>query len=148
MSGQKGTRIEREFVQLLRDLGFTIIRAPASGAANKDDLPDVLAGNGRDCILAVELKAWKGHRAEYFEEAEVASLVSFARGFHPDTVPLLGTRWNQDTNFYVKHAMDERLHRTDSGNVRAKKEVCQEEWHTLEDFLVARPSGDATPEAV
>lgn len=143
----KGTRIERELVNLLRDLGFMVLRSPASGSATEAVLPDVTAGNGEDCILALELKAWKGDRAEYFEEAEVAALVTFARRFHEDCVPLLAIRWNRDTNIYVRHAEDERLHRTDSGNVRAKKETCQDEWPTLEDFLASRPSGDATPVA-
>ena len=130
----KGTRIEREFVNLLRDLGFEIMRAPASGAATDRDLPDVLAGNGEGVIVATEVKGWKDG-THYFDEAEVAALGRFARGFHPACVPLLVTRWNQDTNFYVRQVGDARLHTTDAGNVRAKKETCTEEWRTVEGFL-------------
>jgi len=134
MSASKGSRVERELVNLLLDLGFEIMRAPSSGAATSRDLPDVLAGNGDGLIVAVELKAWKDG-THYFDEEEVAALQRFANGFHPDTVPLLGTRWNQDTRFYVARPDAEALHRTDSGNVRAKKEVAREEWETLEDYV-------------
>lgn len=134
MSSTKGDRVEREFINLLRDLGLKIMRAPSSGSATTRDLPDVLAGNGEGIILAGEVKAGGGDRL-YLEEEEVDALLRFARGFHPDTVPLIVTRWDRDTNFYVRHAEDERLHRTDSGKVRAKKETCAEEWRTVEDFL-------------
>lgn len=130
----KGTRIEREFVNLLRDLGFQIMRAPASGGATDRDLPDVLAGNGEGILVACEVKGW-ADGTHYYEEEEVAALTRFAYGFHPECVPLLTTRWNQDTSFYVRHAEDARLHTTDGGNVRAKKDVCTEEWRTIEDFL-------------
>lgn len=134
MSSTKGSRVEREEVNLLLDLGFEIMRAPSSGAATSRDLPDVLAGNGEGLIIATETKAWKDG-THYFSEEEVAALVRFANGFHPDAVPLLCTRWNQDTHFYVARPDAEALHRTDSGNVRAKKKVCQEEWETLQDYV-------------
>jgi Holliday junction resolvase len=134
MSSTKGDRVERECINRLRDLGLKIMRAPSSGSATTRDLPDVLAGDGEGIIIAGEVKAGGGERL-YLEGKEVSALVRFARGFHPDAVPLIVTRWDRDTNFYVRHAEDERLHRTDSGKVRAKKETCAEEWRTVEDFL-------------
>mgnify|MGYP006291759107 CR=1 FL=1 len=134
MSSTKGDRVEREFINLLRDLGLKIMRAPSSGSATTRDLPDVLAGNGEEILIGCEVKASGGDRL-YIEEHEVEALKRFTAGFHPDCVPLLVTRWDQDTNFYVRHAEDERLHRTDSGKTRAKKSVCAEEWRTLEDFI-------------
>lgn len=134
MSSTKGSRVERELVNLLRDLGFKIMRAPSSGAATSRDLPDVLAGNGDGLLIAMEVKAW-AEGTHYFSEEEVAALQSFASGFHPHCIPLLVTRWNRDTHFYLARPDAEALHRTDSGNVRAKKQVCQAEWEALEDYV-------------
>lgn len=132
--GNKGDRGERELVNLLRDLDFKIMRAPSSGSATTRDLPDVLAGNGEGILIACEGKFW-ADGTHYFSEEEVAALKRFAFGFHPQCKPLLATRWNRDKTWYVRHADDARLHVTDGGNVRAKKETCTEEWRTLEDFL-------------
>ena len=41
-----GSKEERDLVNMLWDVGFAAMRAPASGGATKRPLPDVLAGNG------------------------------------------------------------------------------------------------------
>jgi len=51
----KGIRGEREFVNLLRSYGIVAIRVPASGAARKDVLPDVIAAYlGRVALFEVK----------------------------------------------------------------------------------------------
>ena len=51
----KGIRGERELVNLLRARGIVAIRIPASGAARKDVLPDVIAAyRGRVALFEVK----------------------------------------------------------------------------------------------
>ena len=44
---KKGSAEERDLVHKLRERNFAAMRAPASGGATKNPLPDVIAGNGK-----------------------------------------------------------------------------------------------------
>lgn len=132
MSSRKGSRRERELRDRLRDHGWTIMRAPASGGGNADDLPDIFAGDGRGRMWAIEAKTSTPDSAIYLPAEEVASLVNFAEGFHPDVWPVIATRWDRDTDWYVSRPRS--MYRTDSGSRRAKYETCKQNWQRLADL--------------
>lgn len=125
---EKGSRNERELVNLLNDAGFAVMKATASGAATKRELPDVLAGNG-DVFYAIEAKSC-GDMTLYISGEQVDGLLYFAQNFgakariavkfdilHGD--PAYGNASNP--GWYFFHPDD--LYVTDGGNYRIKKET-------------------------
>lgn len=124
MSNQKGSRTERELVQLLHAKGFAVIRAPASGGATDRDLPDVLAGNGRE-FYAIEAKS-SGSDHIYLTGEEVESLIYFSQNFGAKS--RIGVRFDSE-DWYFFHPND--LYTTKSGNYRVKKERALHEGLTL-----------------
>lgn len=127
-SHQKGSRTERELVQLLDEAGFAVMRAPASGSATDRDLPDVLAGNG-DQFYAIEAKS-SGGDAIYLDGAEVESLIYFARNFGAKA--RIGVRFDNE-KWYFFHPGD--LHVTASGNYRVKREVAIADGTDLDELV-------------
>lgn len=134
MSNQKGSRTERELVQLLDAAGFAVIRAPASGGATDRDLPDVLAGNGRE-FYAVEAKS-SGSDHIYLTGEEVESLVYFATNFGAKS--RIGVRFDGE-DWYFFHPSD--LYTTKSGNYRVKKERALTDGVSLEDLTAGSSGG-------
>lgn len=78
----KGARGERELIEILEEKkDYACLRAPASGASTKRELPDVLAGNG-DQVLVLEVKRWsKDKDYQYLTKKEVHDLKYFAEVF-------------------------------------------------------------------
>jgi Holliday junction resolvase len=100
---------------LLDEVGFAVMRAPASGSATDRELPDVLAGNGEN-IYAVEAKSSSGNPI-YIDASEVEALEYFADSFGADA--RIGIRFDeQEWAFFDP----DDLYRTDSGNYRVKLE--------------------------
>ena len=116
MSNAKGDRRERELVNRLDDLGFAVMRAPASGSATERELPDVLAGDG-DVFYAIEAKSSAGDPI-YLTGEEVEALVYFGQNF--GAKPKIGVRFDRE-DWYFFHPAD--VHQTDGGNYRVKKET-------------------------
>jgi Holliday junction resolvase len=85
---KKGSRIERELVNLLWDLQCPAIRVPSSGAATKRPLPDIIAGNGRR-YMAIEVKGRKEFPI-YLSDDEVNALKEFSASF--GAMPFVGFR--------------------------------------------------------
>lgn len=128
MSHRKGSRTERELVQLLDEAGFAVMRAPASGSATDRNLPDVLAGNGQR-FYAIEAKS-SGGEAIYLDGEEVEALIYFARNFGANA--RVGVRFdNMDWFFF--HPGD--LHRTDGGNYRVTREAALAKGVGFEKFV-------------
>lgn len=125
-SSDKGDRTERELVNKLDDRGFAVMRAPASGAATKRELPDVLAGNG-DVFLAIEGKA-SGKDKIYIDGEEVDDLCYFAEKFGAD--PRIGVRFDR-RDWYFFHP--DECYTTSGGNYRVKEEVALEEGADLDE---------------
>ncbi len=74
----KGIRGEREFVRLLLSRGIVAIRIPASGAARKDVLPDVIAAyKGRIALFEV-----KHAQQAYIPKARLEALSRLAEHFN------------------------------------------------------------------
>lgn len=116
MTNQKGARCERELVNLLDEMGFAVMRAPASGSATARDLPDVLAGNG-ERFYAIEAKSSSGNPI-YLDAEEVEALCYFATNF--GATPRIGIRFDeQDWAFFDP----DDLYVTEGGNYRVKQET-------------------------
>lgn len=128
MPNKKGAARERELCNLLDDLGWAVMRAPASGSATERELPDVLFGNG-NVFYACEAKASNGNPI-YLTEKEVTALKFFSEKF--GAVPLIGTRWDYDTEWY--YFLPEQLYRTDAGSYRVKKEKAVEDGATTDEL--------------
>lgn len=133
MSGSKGSRRERELVNMFDESGFVVMRAPASGGAASRELPDVFAGNGV-LFAAVEVKSSAGDPI-YIDEEEVAALRHFAEGFNADA--LIGVRFDrEDWYFFTPNA----LYRTDGGNYRVKKETALDSGTSFRDLTASEES--------
>lgn len=99
-----GSKYERDFARLLDDLGYAVMRSPASGSATERDQPDLFFG--RDGTRhAVELKSTE-ENAAYFEPEEIDALERFAKRM--DAFYLLGARFKGDTTFYLFDPKDAR----------------------------------------
>lgn len=127
-SNSKGNRRERELVNALDDMGFAVMRAPASGAATDRDLPDVLAGNDGD-FYAIEAKSSAGDPI-YIPFEEVESLLFFAHNFGAE--PRIGSRFDRE-DWYFFHPSN--LYQTRGGNYRVKKETALEDGTPLSRLL-------------
>jgi Holliday junction resolvase len=136
-SNAKGDRRERELVNRLDELGFAVMRAPASGSATSRELPDVLAGDGR-VFYAIEVKA-SAEQPIYLDEKEVYDLVYFGRNFGAE--PRIGVRFDREDWYFFDPRGDE-VHVTDGGNYRVKKETALEHGTPIEALLPAAPADD------
>lgn len=116
MANRKGERRERELVNLLDEIGFAVIRAPASGSATDRELPDVIAGDG-ERFYAIEAKSSNGNPI-YLTAEEVDALNYFAEGF--GATPRIGIRFDEEAWAFFA---PEDLYETEGGNYRVKKET-------------------------
>ncbi|MDZ7700972.1 MAG: Holliday junction resolvase Hjc [Halobacteriales archaeon] len=137
-SNAKGDRRERELVNRLDDLGFAVMRAPASGSATSRELPDVLAGDG-EVFYAIEVKA-SAEKPIYLDEKEVYDLVYFGRNF--GAKPLIGVRFDREDWFFFDPRGDE-VHVTDGGNYRVKKETALAHGTPIEGLIPDEPAASA-----
>jgi Holliday junction resolvase len=127
-ANQKGDRRERELVNRLDEVGFAVMRAPASGSATTRELPDVLAGDG-GVFYAIEAKS-SGGDPIYLTWEEVDALRFFAGSFGAEA--LIAARFDrEDWAFFAPH----ELHQTPKGNFRVKKEKAVEEGRRIDDLL-------------
>lgn len=126
-SSEKGDRTERELVNELDEREFAVMRAPASGAATKRELPDVLAGNGV-LFLAIEAKA-SGKDKVYIDGEEVEDLQYFAEQFGADA--WIGVRFDRRDWYFFR---PEDCYVTDGGNYRIKEETALQEGADLDEL--------------
>ncbi len=100
----KGSRTERELVNLLWRSGFAVMRSPASGSGRKHPQPDILASNG-DRTVGIETKSTSGE-AVYVSKEEVNKLKEFCQTF--GCKPLIGVRFDRmDWLFVLPKDCDE-----------------------------------------
>jgi len=123
---RKGDRRERELVNALDELGFAVMRAPASGSATERELPDVLAGDG-DVFYAIEAKSSAGDPI-YLTGDEVEALRYFAQNF--GARPRIAVRFDRE-DWYCFHPGD--LHFT-GRNYRVKKEKALEDGTKMDEL--------------
>ncbi len=75
----KGSRTERELVNLLWEKGYAVMRSPSSGAGRKHPQPDILYSNG-DIPVALECKATSKEKI-YVQKDELLKLHLFSKKF-------------------------------------------------------------------
>jgi len=84
----KGTKYERELVNLFWEAGFGVMRAPTSGGATSRAMPDLVAGNG-EVYYAIEVKMRKSLPV-YINEEQVHELYEFSDRF--GAIPLIAVK--------------------------------------------------------
>jgi holliday junction resolvase Hjr len=78
MSKSKGSKVERDLIDLLWENGWAAIRSAGSGSMHYPS-PDVLTSN-RIRKLAIEVKATKDNK-KYFPKDEIKQLLNFCNYF-------------------------------------------------------------------
>ncbi len=127
-------------MNLIDETEFAVMRAPASGAGTKRELPDVLAGDGEE-FFAIEAKSTENN-VVYVNAEEVDDLFYFSENFGAKAV--LGFRFNiehgdpahgNDANpgWYFFHPDD--LYKTPGGNYRCKKETAIQEGIDFQELF-------------
>jgi len=75
---RKGSRIERELVDLFWIHGYAAIRSPGSGSSSHP-VPDIIAGNGKR-TFALEVKS-RANLPIYLEKENIDNLLKFSKAF-------------------------------------------------------------------
>ncbi len=94
---RRGIAEERELVHRLDDLGFAVLRAPASGSSTKLDRPDLVAG-GYGMHLALEVKT-TGKATLYIQKASIDQLMRFSKRF--GATPYLAVKFKHQHRGWV-----------------------------------------------
>jgi len=74
----RGSAVERYIVSKLRDKGFAVLRAPASGSKRKDHVPDIIALKS-GIIILIEVKSRKNGKKIYIEREQAEGISDFAK---------------------------------------------------------------------
>jgi len=74
----RGSAVERYIVSKLRDKGFAVLRAPASGSKRKDHVPDIIALKS-GVIILIEVKSRKNGKKIYIEREQAEGISDFAK---------------------------------------------------------------------
>ena len=124
----KGSRTERELVQLFNKTGnWCAIRVAGSGLT-KDPNPDVLAGTkGR--TLAIECKATKSDY-KYLEPEDIEQIVNFSDRFGAEA--WFGIRFNNKGWLFLK---PNQLEKTKNENSIINKKIAEEKGITFENLI-------------
>ncbi len=93
----KGSRTERELVQIFKDNDWAAIRVAGSGLT-KDPNTDVIAGNGQR-HLAIECKSVKGKYKHLYSE-QIGDLIKFSKNFGAE--PWVAIRFNAKGWYFLK----------------------------------------------
>lgn len=96
MSRSKGTRYERELVNLFRDDDWFAMRVWASGGGTDAELPDVIAGKDGDAYV-IELKYTSSNRISV--KRKKLEGLKWLAGMIGAT-PLVGARFSGDTTYH------------------------------------------------
>ncbi|ARM76310.1 Holliday junction resolvase Hjc [Acidianus manzaensis] len=115
----KASSIERQVLSLLRDRGFAVIRAPASGSKRKDPIPDIVAlKNG--IILLIEVKSRKMKNKVYIGRDQAEGILDFARKSGGEI--FIAIKFPK----FLKFVRFEKLRKTSSGNYVADEDTINE----------------------
>lgn len=111
---KKGSKEERDLVRMLWKEGFAAMRAPSSGSATNNPLPDVIAGNSKK-YLAIEVKSTSLERI-YINKEQIDALEEFSRIFGAQ--PIIGAKFNYTKWRFLK---PKELQITRNNNYRIDK---------------------------
>ncbi|AWR97602.1 endonuclease [Acidianus sulfidivorans JP7] len=123
----KASNIERQILSSLRDRGFAVVRAPASGSKRKDPIPDIVAlKNG--VILLIEVKSRKSKNKVYISKEQAEGILDFARKSGGEI--FIAVKFPK----FLKFVKFEKLRKTESGNFVADESTINEGL-TLDDIV-------------
>ncbi|BFH74469.1 Holliday junction resolvase Hjc [Sulfurisphaera javensis] len=123
----RGSSVERYIVSRLRDKGFAVIRAPASGSKRKDHVPDIVALKA-GVIILIEVKSRKNGSKIYIEKEQAEGIKDFAKKSGGEL--FLGIKLSKMLRF-VKFEM---LRQTEGGNYAIDLEIA-EKGMDLDDLV-------------
>lgn len=124
---RKASSIERQILSILREKGFAVIRAPASGSKRKDPIPDIIALK-HGIILLIEVKSRKERGKVYIDRWQAEGILEFAKKSGGEL--FLAVKFPR----FLKFVKFESLRKTDSGNYVADEEVI-DEGMDIEGFI-------------
>lgn len=124
---RRASGIERQILSLLRDRGFAVIRAPASGSKRKDPIPDIIALK-HGIILLIEVKSRKEPGKVYIEKWQAEGIYEFAKKSGGEL--FLAVKFPR----LLKFVKFEKLRKTDAGNYVVDEDVI-EQGMSLDDFV-------------
>lgn len=101
---------------MLRDRGFAVIRAPASGSKRKDPIPDIIALK-HGIILLIEVKSRKEPDKVYIEKWQAEGILDFARKSGGEV--FLAIKFPR----FLKFVKFENLRKTEAGNYVADEQI-------------------------
>ncbi|MBM4241245.1 MAG: Holliday junction resolvase [Euryarchaeota archaeon] len=125
---RKGTKEERDLVQMFWDSNFAAMRAPASGGATKKPLPDVIAGNG-SVYFAIEVKSSSQDRI-YIDSGKILGLREFSDIF--GAKPYIGVKFRRKKWIFIK--LDD-LETTKNENYKLDKDLALKKGIELDELI-------------
>ena len=125
---KKGTAEERDLVHKLWDRDFAAMRAPASGGATKNPLPDVVAGNGK-IYLAIEVKTTSKDKI-YIDFEQIDALVEFSKKF--GATPYIGIKFKYTKWYFIA---PENAEKTKNGNIKIEKNFILENGLEIDEIV-------------
>ena len=125
---KKGTAEERDLVHKLWDRDFAAMRAPASGGATKNPLPDVVAGNGK-IYLAIEFKTTTKDKI-YIDFEQIDALVEFSEKF--GATPYIGIKFKYTKWYFIA---PDKAERTKNGNIKIEKDFILENGLEIDEIV-------------
>jgi len=125
---KKGSREERELVNMLWEADCAAMRAPASGGATKNPLPDVIAGNG-NIYLAIEVKSTSQERI-YIDSGKIDALLEFSSKFGAQ--PYVGAKFKREKWRFISI---NHLYKTKKENYRLDKELAFKKGIELDELI-------------
>lgn len=125
---KKGSREERQLVQMLWEADCAAMRAPASGGATKKPLPDVIAGNGK-VYLAIEVKSSSMERI-YINSQKIDGLREFSDLFGAQAY--VGAKFKREKWRFI--SVDD-LEKTKRENYKLDKELAFQKGIELDEMI-------------
>jgi|SRR3989344_2065846 len=128
MSKAKGSRLERELINMFFETGNHIALRAAGSGSTPLPCPDLLVGgNGR--VLAIECKAGKG--ARYIKKKQIEELKIFSEKFGAE--PWLGARF--DNNEWLFLTIEELKTSKTGNNFVVDLKLAKEKGKTFKDLI-------------
>lgn len=124
---KKGSAEERDLVHKLWERNFAAMRAPASGGATKNPLPDVVAGNG-NIYLAIEVKTTTKDKI-YIDSLQIDELCKFSKIF--GAKPYIGIRFKYTKWLFLEPY---KTPRTRNGNYKVEKDYALEKGLEIDEI--------------
>ena len=127
MNKAKGSRAERELLNMFWEIGYGGYRAAGSGSTPLPS-PDLLVGNGKR-YLAIECKSIKT-KAKYLEDGQIKGIIEFSKKIGREGRN--GLRFNQYGWYFIQ---PHKLDKTKNGTLIASVEFLKENGFTFNELI-------------